>query len=350
MVTRDRDIQAPESVVTESPALTAPERATTSVQAVLALQRGAGNQAAVRSIARLVPRNDTLTGNDRNDPEAAAGTLPFSGPDAWDGVAIAQQMSQLQPGRDVNESIRCVETSAIASIAQQGPAAIRRMMAGYVRRHEASLRGATGALRRRFEQAIENLRAIDERIANQTATFADLSLLQREMFMIFGNHGIAGTDNPNSAEIMRREGYTVRHQRERQPDAAGHASADLQLGEVPDCGVTVAPRGPATSPSRPPRPARRQPVLLRPGPAGDRGALRRPHRDRRRGRRAVSPEPPARSSRVPAGRALHAVPPTPRPRKAGCPVNSIGHNAKEGVTRCSGLSVNPVFCLPFRRT
>ena len=243
MVTRDRDIQAPESVLTESPALTAPERAATSVQAVLALQRGAGNQAAVRSIARLVPRNDTLTGNDRNDPEAAAGTLPFSGPDAWDGVAIAQQMSQLQPGRDVNESIRCVETSAIASIAQQGPAAIRRMMAGYVRRHEASLRGATGALRRRFEQAIENLRAIDERIANQTATFADLSLLQREMFMIFGNHGIAGTDNPNSAEIMRREGYAVRfiNANVNRTQLATRA-ADLQPGEVLDCGVALDAR------------------------------------------------------------------------------------------------------------
>ncbi len=216
-------------------------------QQLMELQRRLGNQAVQRimtgesgpnRIMRAVPYNAEMEGGRIKDPELAQGTLPFTD-EGWDGRQIARNLSQLNPAAPRSDVIRCVQTAFLVELVQRGPGAVNAMIENYLNRYRAGLHQVStpANIRRWYQRAIHNLSPIPAKINDKTATYDDLSTLQREMFDVYGGPG--GTNLSVEINMMRREGYTAQSLNMvdvTQAQAAAQA-ATLKPGEFLSCGV-----------------------------------------------------------------------------------------------------------------
>ena len=142
--------------------------------------------------------------------------------------------------------MRCVETSLLVSVIQDGPQGLTDMIQRYLVRYRAGVKDpATAATTKTwYQRSIRILsRYSTEDFTKQTLTYEDLSVMLKEMYDIYGSGG-AGTTVGAEVNVLRREGYTVTKifKNVGRTGAAAEVKA-LGLGEILDCGVNVTKKG-----------------------------------------------------------------------------------------------------------
>jgi hypothetical protein len=196
-------------------------------------------------VARLVPYNVETTEGRRTDPEQASGVLPFA-EGGWDGAAIGRALTQLSPVAPRNADQRCIETSFLVALVQQGPGAVRNMIENYLSRYRLGLSQAATPerIKRWYRRSIRNLSPLLGRIDDQTLSYEDLSTLLTEMYDVYGIPE-GGTPRVVEESMLRREGYQAQRLNlinVTQDQAAAEAQA-LLPGEFLSCAVEATREG-----------------------------------------------------------------------------------------------------------
>jgi len=210
-----------------------------------ALARQVGQTQGNGYLQRLVDYNETVTDGRFTDPEQAAGLLPFI-EDGWDGMQIARNLSQLSPGTDPDDNVRCAQTSFLAALVLQGPTALHGMLENYLGRYRHGLRQLTTPerIKRWYRRAIRHLRPLLAKIEDQSLSYEDLSTILSEMYDVYGDP--SGTTFLDPAlNMVRREGYDVTEMSMEgitQEEAAAEAQ-NLEPGEFLWCHVEASKGG-----------------------------------------------------------------------------------------------------------
>ena len=172
--------------------------------------------------------------------------MPFNEDGGWDGRQIARNMSQLSPGTDPDDNVRCAQTSFLAALVLRGPGALKGMLENYLGRYRLGLRQLTTPerIKRWYRRAMRHLTPLVDKIDDQSLSYEDLSTILSEMYDVYGDP--SGTTFLDPAlNMVRREGYDVTEMSMEgitQEEAASEAKA-LEPGEFLWCHVEVSKEG-----------------------------------------------------------------------------------------------------------